>query len=310
MIKFVGLTKRFGDLKAVDDLNFEIAEGEIFGFVGSNGAGKSTTIKIATGLMKPTEGTIYIDGIDIREKNALFRSKIGYVPDFFGVYDQLKVNEYMNFYCGLHKIPIKHREELIRKLTKLVNLEDKAEEYVDSLSRGMKQRLCLARALIHDPKILIMDEPASGLDPRARIDFRNILYRLKGMDKTIIISSHILSELAEICTSIGIIEKGRMMVKGSVNEIQKKLSHLNRITIKCTSGLDEVMNSLREIPDVSEIKMVNGNLEFSFAGTDEDKVRLLKLLVEKDIPIFHFEEKGGSLESIFLQVTKEEKADA
>ncbi|MDO4772101.1 MAG: ABC transporter ATP-binding protein [Bacillota bacterium] len=310
MIKFVGLTKCFGDLKAVDDLNFEIAEGEIFGFVGSNGAGKSTTIKIATGLMKPTEGTIYIDGIDIREKNALFRSKIGYVPDFFGVYDQLKVNEYMNFYCGLHKIPIKHREELIRKLTKLVNLEDKAEEYVDSLSRGMKQRLCLARALIHDPKILIMDEPASGLDPRARIDFRNILYRLKGMDKTIIISSHILSELAEICTSIGIIEKGRMMVKGSVNEIQKKLSHLNRITIKCTSGLDEVMNSLREIPDVSEIKMVNGNLEFSFAGTDEDKVRLLKLLVEKDIPIFHFEEKGGSLESIFLQVTKEEKADA
>lgn len=310
MIKFVGLTKRFGDLKAVDDLNFEIAEGEIFGFVGSNGAGKSTTIKIATGLMKPTEGTIYIDGIDIREKNALFRSKIGYVPDFFGVYDQLKVNEYMNFYCGLHKIPVKHRDELIRKLTKLVNLEDKSEEYVDSLSRGMKQRLCLARALIHDPKILIMDEPASGLDPRARIDFRNILYRLKGMDKTIIISSHILSELAEICTSIGIIEKGRMMVKGSVNEIQKKLSHLNRITIKCTSGLDEVMNSLREIPDVSEIKMVNGNLEFSFAGTDEDKVRLLKLLVEKDIPIFHFEEKGGSLESIFLQVTKEEKADA
>lgn len=310
MIKFVGLTKRFGDLKAVDDLNFEIAEGEIFGFVGSNGAGKSTTIKIATGLMKPTEGTIYIDGIDIREKNALFRSKIGYVPDFFGVYDQLKVSEYMNFYCGLHKIPVKHRDELIRKLTKLVNLEDKAEEYVDSLSRGMKQRLCLARALIHDPKILIMDEPASGLDPRARIDFRNILYRLKGMDKTIIISSHILSELAEICTSIGIIEKGRMMVKGSVNEIQKKLSHLNRITIKCTSGLDEVMNSLREIPDVSEIKMVNGNLEFSFAGTDEDKVRLLKLLVEKDIPIFHFEEKGGSLESIFLQVTKEEKADA
>lgn len=307
MIKMIELTKRFGNLKAVDNLSFEIAEGEIFGFVGSNGAGKSTTIKIATGLMKPTEGTIYIDGLDIRDKKANFRSKIGYVPDFFGVYDKLKVYEYMNFYCGLHKIPVKHRQELIHKLTKLVNLEDKSEEYVDNLSRGMKQRLCLARALIHDPKILIMDEPASGLDPRARIDFRNILYRLKSMDKTIIISSHILSELAEICTSIGIIEKGRMLIKGSVNEIQKQLSHLNRITLKCTSGLDQVMNFLREIPNISNIKLVNGNLEFSFAGTDEDKAKLLKLLVEKEIPVFHFEEKGGSLESIFLQVTNEEE---
>ncbi len=307
MIKVAGLNKHFGTLKAVDDLNFEIAKGEIFGFVGSNGAGKSTTIKIAVGLMKPTSGTIYIDGIDISEKNAKFKSKIGYVPDFFGVYDKLKVKEYMNFYCGLHKIPYEDRNELIKKLTTLVNLEDKMELYVDDLSRGMKQRLCLARALIHDPAILILDEPASGLDPKARIDFRNILYRLKNMDKTIIISSHILSELAEICTSIGIIESGKMVVKGTITEIQAKLSHLNRITIKATSELDVVINSLREVPNISDIKMVNGNIEFSFTGTDEDKVNLLKQLINKDIPIFHFEEKGGSLESIFLQLTKEEE---
>ncbi len=307
MIKVAGLNKNFGKLKAVDDLNFEINKGEIFGFVGSNGAGKSTTIKIAVGLMKPTSGTIYIDGIDITEKNANFKSKIGYVPDFFGVYDKLKVKEYMNFYCGLHKIPYEDREELITKLTALVNLEDKMELYVDDLSRGMKQRLCLARALIHDPAILILDEPASGLDPKARIDFRNILYRLKNMDKTIIISSHILSELAEICTSIGIIENGKMVVKGTITEIQAKLSHLNRITIKATSELDVVINSLREVPNINDIKMVNGNIEFSFTGTDEDKANLLKQLINKDIPIFHFEEKGGSLESIFLQVTKEDE---
>ncbi len=307
MIKVESLTKEFGKLKAIDNLNFEINKGEIFGFVGSNGAGKSTTIKIACGLMKPTSGTIYIDGVDIRDKKATFKSKIGYVPDFFGVYDKLKVKEYMNFYCGLHKIPYADRKELIEKLTKLVNLENKSEQYVDELSRGMKQRLCLARALIHDPKILILDEPASGLDPRARVDFRNILYRLKGMDKTIIISSHILSELAEICNTIGIIEKGKMVVKGSVSEIQTKLSHLNRITIKATSDIDILMNSLREIPNVSDMKLVNGNVEFSYAGTNEDKTRLLKTLVEKNLPIFHFEEKGGSLESIFLQVTKEEE---
>lgn len=307
MIKVDRLCKNFGNLKAVDDLSFEIADGEIFGFVGSNGAGKSTTIRIAAGLMKPTSGTIFIEGIDITDPQAKFKNKIGYVPDFFGVYDNLRVDEYMDFYCGLHKIPRQERNELVHKLTKLVNLEDKMDQYVDGLSRGMKQRLCLARALIHNPKILILDEPASGLDPRARIDFRNILYRLKGMKKTIIISSHILSELAEICSTIGIIEKGKMLIKGSVTEIQKKLSHLNRITIKTGGGLDEAINSLKEVPGISDIKMVNGNLEFSYTGTNEDKAFLLKALLEKGIPVYHFEEKGGSLESIFLQVTKEEE---
>ncbi len=305
MIKVENLNKNFGRVKAVDNLSFEVEKGEIFGFVGSNGAGKSTTIKIAAGLMKPTSGTIYIGGEDICKPKAKFKHNIGYVPDFFGVYDRLKVSEYMNFYCGLHKVPYKDRDEIVKKLTTLVNLENKLDSYVDDLSRGMKQRLCLARALIHDPEVLILDEPASGLDPRARVDFRNILYRLKKMDKTIIISSHILSELAEICTTIGIIEHGRMVVKGSVTEIQKKLSHLNRITLKTHKDLEIVMNSLREMPNVSDIKMVNGNIEFSFTGSDEDKANLLKALINKDIPIYHFEEKGGSLESIFLQLTKE-----
>ncbi len=309
MIKVVSLTKQFGSLKAVNNLSFEVEEGEIFGFVGSNGAGKSTTIKIAAGLMAPTSGTIFIDGVNIKDKKSNFKSKIGYVPDFFGVYDDLKVTEYMNFYCGVHKIPEEKRPEIIDKLIELVNLSHKKDFYVDSLSRGMKQRLCLARALIHNPKVLILDEPASGLDPRARVDFRNILYKLKKMDKTIIISSHILSELAEICTTIGIIEEGELVVKGSFNEIQKKLSHLNTITVKTTGSVEELINALRELPKISNIELVSGNVEFSYAGTDEDKRELLRTLVAKDVPIYHFEEKGGSLESIFLQLTKEGEDD-
>ncbi len=309
MIKVDSLTKKFGGFTAVNNLSFEVEEGEIFGFVGSNGAGKSTTIKIAAGLMSPTSGTIYINGMDVRDKKNNFKKSIGYVPDFFGVYDDLKVTEYMDFYCGLHKIPKDKRPDIIDKLIELVNLSHKKDFYVDSLSRGMKQRLCLARALIHNPKVLILDEPASGLDPRARVEFRNILHKLKQMDKTIVISSHILSELAEICTTIGIIEEGELVVKGSFNEIQKKLSHLNRITVKTTGEVDDLINVLRELPNISSIELVSGNVEFSYAGTDEEKRDLLKTLVNKDLPIYHFEEKGGSLESIFLQLTKEGEDD-
>jgi ABC-2 type transport system ATP-binding protein len=227
------------------------------------------------------------------------------MPDFFGVYDDLKVIEYMNFYCGIHGILPKERDGVIQALIELVNLEDKKESYVDELSRGMKQRLCLARALIHDPEVLILDEPASGLDPRARVEFRQILYSLREMNKTVLISSHILLELAEICTTIGIINRGKMVVKGSVEEIQKQLSHLNRIKLKLVSNLDQTVLRLKEYPNISNITIANGCIEFSYSGNDEDKVLLLRRLVEEKLPIYHFEEAGGSLESIFMQLTEE-----
>lgn len=305
MIKVENLQKRYGNFIAVDGLSFHIEQGEIFGFVGSNGAGKTTTMKIAAGLMEPTAGTIYINGLDITKERNAAKKMLGYMPDFFGVYDDLKVSEYMNFYCGIHGIMPKERETVIQPLIELVNLEDKMDFYVDDLSRGMKQRLCLARALIHDPQVLILDEPASGLDPRARVEFRQILYRLREMHKTVLISSHILLELAEICTTIGIINRGKMVVKGSVSEIQKQLSHLNRIKLKVVSDLDKTMLRLKEYPNISNINVVNGSIEFSYSGSDEDKHILLRRLVEENLPIYHFEEAGGSLESIFMQLTQE-----
>ncbi len=308
MIRAENLTKKFGKTLAVDNLSFEIGEGEIFGFVGSNGAGKSTTIKIAVGLLKPNSGTIYIDGCDVTADTS-FKSKIGYVPDFFGVYDDLRVTEYMDFYCGIHKVPKEKRAETTEKLLELVALSDKKDAYVDSLSRGMKQRLCLARALVHNPEVLILDEPASGLDPRARVDFRNILFKLKQMNKTILISSHILSELAEICTSIGIIDNGKMRVLGSVEDIQKQLRQQSKITLKANNETAEIEQKLKELPDVSAIQLVNGNLEFAFSGDNTAKANLLKNLIDNGIDIYHFEEKGGSLESIFLELTAEADND-
>lgn len=307
MIRVENLVKKYGDFTAVNELNFNIEEGEIFGFVGSNGAGKSTTMKVAAGLLKPTAGTVYVGGYDVRTQRNEAKSLIGYMPDFFGVYDDLKVMEYMNFYCGIHKIHPKDRDKVIMPLIELVNLEDKVDFYVDDLSRGMKQRLCLARALIHNPKLLILDEPASGLDPRARVEFREIVKTLSDLGKTVLISSHILLELAEICTTIGIIEKGQMVVKGSVSEIRQQLAHLSKIKLRTAGELDLAVPHLREHPEVSDITIANGYLEFSFGGEDRAKYLLLKQLIEKDIEICHFEEAAGSLESIFMHLTEEEE---
>lgn len=305
MLRVEKLVKNYKKFRAVDDLSFEIGQGEIFGFVGANGAGKTTTMRIATGLLKPTSGTIYINDYDIRKHPKEAKQSIGYMPDFFGVYDDLKVTEYMNFYCGMHNIPTADREKIIDSLLEIVNLSDRKEFYVDNLSRGMKQRLCLARSLVHNPKILILDEPASGLDPRARVEMREVLMDLKDMGKTVLISSHILLELAEICTSIGIINKGKMVTCGTVSQIQEQMQHLSKIKIKTVDNLNQCTQILKEQPYVSNIVSANGYSEFSFSGNDEAKAHLLKTLVERNVKVNHFEESGGSLESIFMHITGE-----
>lgn len=198
MIEIIDLTKRYGKFTALDSLNLQIEKGTVFGFVGQNGAGKSTTFSILATLLAPSYGTAYINGYNVQTDTKLVRRQIGYMPDFFGVYDQLKAEEYLHFYGASYGIPLAERQKLIPQLLDLVNLTNKRDSYVDLLSRGMKQRLCLARSLIHDPEVLILDEPASGLDPRARVEMREILRELKNMGKTILISSHILPELAEM----------------------------------------------------------------------------------------------------------------
>jgi ABC-2 type transport system ATP-binding protein len=216
MIETKGLTKRYGALTALDDLTLSIGAGEVFGFIGPNGAGKTTTMKILACLMKPDAGTAAVAGFSIKSHSDDVRRRIGYMPDFLGVYDDLTVDEYLQFFASAFGIPRKQRPAVVGQVLELTDLTAKRHAMVDSLSRGMQQRLGVARVLVHDPQVLLLDEPASGLDPRARIEMRGLLTELGRMGKTLIVSSHILSELGEMCSSIGIIERGRLLYAGSV----------------------------------------------------------------------------------------------
>jgi len=309
MIRVENLVKDYGKLRAVNRLSFQIEKGEIFGFVGANGAGKSTTLKVAAGLLAPTAGTIYINGYDIVKEANQAKASIGYMPDFFGVYDDLTVMEYMNFYAGIHGIMPEERLKVIEPLIELMNLTEKKEAYVDDLSRGMKQRLCLARALVHNPEILLLDEPASGLDPRARIEFREVLLTLKKLGKTILISSHVLLELAEMCTTIGIIEQGKLVAQGSIDTIRQQLAQSSQLKIKATSDLEQVVMVLKETPLVTSIVLDQEQVTCTFGGTKQEKVTLLKTLIEKEVAVWHFEEEDGNLESIFMQLTQEKEGE-
>lgn len=306
MIEIKGLTKKYGQFTALDDLNLTLGEGTVFGFVGANGAGKSTTFLIVSTLLQPTSGDVLIDGVSVREKPAQIRKLIGYMPDFFGVYDHLKTDEYLDFYGASYGIPEEERKKLIPQLLELVNLSHKRYSYVDLLSRGMKQRLCLARCLIHDPKVLILDEPASGLDPRARIEMRDILKTLKGMGKTILISSHILPELAEMCDEIGVIDNGKLIAHGSVPEIQKKLQGEKTITVRLAKNIDESIAFFEEQPFVTSIEKLDREegISFIYRGGEEEQIDMLKRAILNDLPIVSFMEHVTNLEDVFMEITK------
>lgn len=306
MIEISKLTKNYGQFKALDELTLSLKEGTVFGFVGANGAGKSTTFLILATLLQPTSGTVTINGVDITKKPEEIRKLIGYMPDFFGIYDQLKAHEYLDFYGASYGIPVDKRNQLITELLELVNLTDKRNAYVDSLSRGMKQRLCLARSLIHDPKVLILDEPASGLDPRARVEMRDILRSLKSLGKTILISSHILPELAEMCDEIGVIDNGKLIAHGSVSEIQAKLLGDKTITTRISGDSGSAVAFFEESPFVSAIthEIHEGVLSFTFKGDDVQQFQLLKDAVLSGIHIVSFTENSVDLEDVFMEITK------
>lgn len=310
MLTIKNLVKKYGKFTAVDNLNLHINKGSIYGFVGPNGAGKTTTMKIIAGLLSATSGSVMINGEEVVKNPRLLREKIGYMPDFFGVYDNLKVTEYMNFYAGTYYIPYKERKDIIDNLLEIVDLTDKRDSYVDSLSRGMKQRLCLARSLIHDPELLILDEPASGLDPRARVEMKEVLKQLREMGKTIIISSHILPELAEMCTEIGIIDRGKLSAEGTVNHIMQQLTKKRIINVKPFENNEKLIKLLSEKPFISEIIENTDDVEFAFDGDDKELSLLLKNIIIEDIPIISFKEKEGNLEEIFMQITGGNENDA
>ena len=309
MPEILELNKKYGKFTALDSLSMNITENSIFGFVGPNGAGKTTTMKIMAGLLKADSGGIYINGEDILKNPKSIRDKIGYMPDFFGVYDDLKVSEYMDFYAGTYYIPYAERGPLIDNLLEVVDLTDKKDTYVDSLSRGMKQRLCLAISLIHDPDLIILDEPASGLDPRARVEMKEILKELREMGKTIIVSSHILPELAEMCSEIGIIDHGKLVTQGTVNEIMNRINKRRLVKVKLSNGKENLIRLLKEQSTVKEITENTDNVEFAFEGTNDNLTSILRNIIMNGIPIYSFAENEGNLEEIFMTVTGGEKND-
>jgi len=306
MIEIQGLTKKYGSFTALDTLNLKVEEGVVFGFVGANGAGKSTTFSILATLLSPTSGDALINGKSVVQEPREVRKQIGYMPDFFGVYDQLKADEYLDFYGASYGLSSSEREVLIPQLLELVNLTSKRYEYVDLLSRGMKQRLCLARSLIHDPKVLILDEPASGLDPRARVEMRDILKHLKSMGKTILISSHILPELAEMCDEIGVIDNGRLIAHGNVATIQAQLQGDKRIIVKVINQLERARAFFEEDPHISSIELIEerNEIAFSYRGKPEDQVKLLQKALLAEIPIYTLTEEEKDLEDVFMAITK------
>lgn len=306
MVRLDGLRKGYGRVRALDGLTMTVPEGSIFGFVGPNGAGKTTTLRILATLLRPSGGRALIAGEDVVARPERVRQHIGYMPDFFGVYDDLKVAEYLDFYGQAHGVKSGVRRRLIGDLLALVDLEDKADAYVDTLSRGMKQRLCLARCLIHDPAVLLLDEPASGLDPRARVEMRELIKELRQMGKTIIISSHILSELSEMCTEVGIIDRGRLIAAGPVEEVLSGLSSGRLIAVRTASRQAEVAEALRQQPGVREVAVYADRLE---AVVDGDLTRLseiLRALVAAGYPVYSFGEQISSLEETFLKLTGSE----
>lgn len=307
MLKIRNLRKLYGNYHALDGLDMEIEEGALYGFVGPNGAGKTTTIKIISGLLMPDAGDVEIDGIDALAQPYRLKEKIGYVPDYFGVYDNLKVSEYMEFFASCYGMEGLTARKRSQTLLEQVGLGDKLDFYVDGLSRGMKQRLSLARALLHEPVLLVMDEPAAGLDPRTRLEFREMVRELNQQGMTILLSSHLLTDLTELCTDVGIIDGGRMLLTGSVEEIIEKIHTSKPIVITVCDNIQTALSLLKEHPLVRSISVKEQEILVQFSGSGRQESQLLTELVQSGVHVRGFMREPGSLEAVFMQLTRREE---
>ena len=311
MLKIDRLTKNYGKNPALKGLSLEIPDGALHGFVGPNGAGKTTTMRILATLMSPTSGAAYVDGTDLTREGQKARKLVGYMPDFFGVYDSLTCGEYLDFYARCYRIGATERKRMGSQLLELVQLQDKEDEYVDALSRGMKQRLCLARSLIHDPKLLILDEPASGMDPRARAEMKGILRTLREMGKTVLISSHILPELSEMCDSLTILDHGELVFSGSVDELSDRMNGNAPLDIRLaeTAGaeaVEEAVRCLRELPYIQEILQEEPFLlRVRLEGGEDVCMAAMRELVTRNVPVCDFHRAPMNLEKVFMEVTQD-----
>jgi len=315
MIEIRNLCKTFNGTRAVANLSLRVEPGDAFGFIGPNGAGKTTTIRMLATLLEPDQGDALIEGCSIIEEPELVRAAIGYMPDFYGIYEGIKVWEYLDFFAAAYRRPRRDRRQLIADVLELTDLSGKSENFIETLSKGMRQRLCLAKTLLHDPKILLLDEPASGLDPRARIELKALLRELTHLGKTIFVSSHILPELADICNKVGIIEAGQLVVAGEVEQITQGLWSTRRLNLRLaetdpgaesshTGQWQQARKILEADPKVFRLQENKNSLHFDYQGDTSAMADLLADLIGRGIRVASFWEDATDLEDVFMKVTK------
>jgi ABC-2 type transport system ATP-binding protein len=297
------LTKRYGDLYAIQSIDLRLERGDLFGFIGPNGAGKTTTMRILATLLQPSWGEAYIDGNSIYTHPKEIRRLVGYMPDFFGVYDDMKVIEYLEFFAAAYRIHGPRRREICERMLQVVDLDFKRDAYANTLSRGQTQRLGLARVMLHDPQVLLLDEPLSGLDPRARIDMRNLLKQLAEMGKTIIVSSHILPELADVCNKIGIINHGRMNINAAVTDVMKLVRPYTQLRVAVADGQQKAADVLRAQPGVQSVDLRNGQLLVALREGVTDYTDLPTCLIQNGLRLMEFRPDEINLEAAFMALT-------
>ena len=305
-VQTYGLTRMYGSIAALSGLDLTVNKGDLFGFIGSNGAGKTTTLRILATFLAPSAGTAQILGHDVVRDADAVRHVIGYMPDFFGVYKDMEVTEYLDFFGACYKIPTAQREKTVNDVLELVGLSEKKGSLIGALSRGMQQRLGLARVLIHDPQLLLLDEPASGLDPRARIEMMAILQELQRLGKTIIISSHILSELQTLCNRVAIIEKGKLIYSGAVQGVRDQMSQGRVVWVRVSSDQAQAVALLKTRPEVSEVVNVDGEIKITLASQDTDHSIVADVLVRGGAKLIELREDEIGLEEVFMRVTRGE----
>ena len=304
MITLKGFGKDYGDFTAVESIDLHIGAGETFGFIGPNGAGKSTTIRFLATLLRASRGRGEVAGCDVMSDPVGVRQSVGYMPDNFGVYDGMRVWEFLDFFAVAYRIGRVERKNIIDNVLELLDLTHKRDDFVNGLSRGMKQRLCLAKTLVHDPPVLILDEPASGLDPRARVEVKALLKELRKMGKTILISSHILTELADCCTSIGIIERGQLLMHGPIDSVYRQIRRNRIVEIQFVSGEDAGMSILRSSPHLRSIEMAPTAVVAELQTDDEGLATLMEEMMSAGVRMKSFNDRDPTLEDVFMTVTK------
>ncbi len=303
MIEFRRLSRHFGHTKAVDDISFTVERGQVFGYIGPNGAGKTTSMRVLATLDQPTHGDAFIDGFSVVDDPDRVRRRLGFMPDYFGTYPNMNVVEYLDFFARAYGLAGEKRRRALDYVLDFTRLDTLARKSIDVLSKGMKQRLCLGRTMIHDPTVLVLDEPAAGLDPRARIELREMIRRLATDGKTVLISSHILTELAEMCDVVGIIEQGKLLAVGTVSEIQRGQQRHSEVRVRVMGGADRLGAWLTERGGVREIGIDGDAAQFIHDGDEASEAELLRAMVAAGFRVSAFGSHAKSLEDVFMQVT-------